>query len=201
VAQGYDLVTWTYDPLEARNAYFNLSKLRATATDYKTDYYGSMTGGPAAGLPTDRLWMEWAVKSPGVSARFELFLLRSGISWPSHIREVDLVQGAIAADVEDFQEPCSVFEPLEVRDGILAPPPETMLELDSPSLSVEVPTSLRAVRDILGHKDALYWRLAVRKAFQTYLQSGYTATGFQRREGGGRYLLVQRGREKIPRRS
>lgn len=57
--QGLDLMTWTFDPLEARNAYFNFHKLGATCASYRIDYYGSMRDAINQGLPSDRLLVEW----------------------------------------------------------------------------------------------------------------------------------------------
>ena len=61
MAQGLPLITWTYDPLETPNAYLNLHKLRAIARTYWRDVYGSNFGQLNAGLPTDRLLVEWWV--------------------------------------------------------------------------------------------------------------------------------------------
>ncbi len=59
LAQELSLITWTYDPLEAPNANLNLHKLRAVARTYWRDVYGSNFGKLNAGLPTDRLLVEW----------------------------------------------------------------------------------------------------------------------------------------------
>jgi len=60
---GYKKMVWTYDPLEARNAYFNLNKLGAYAKTYIYSYYGEMTDKLNKGLPTDRLLAEWDLAS------------------------------------------------------------------------------------------------------------------------------------------
>ncbi|MFN8456800.1 MAG: GNAT family N-acetyltransferase [Anaerolineae bacterium] len=62
IAQGLPLITWTFDPLEGPNAYLNLRKLRAVSRTYWRDVYGSDFGALNAGLPTDRLVVEWWVK-------------------------------------------------------------------------------------------------------------------------------------------
>lgn len=60
---GLDHMTWTFDPLFSRNAYFNFHKLRATSHTYALDYYG--TGSPLARLGnTDRLIVEWQFNQP-----------------------------------------------------------------------------------------------------------------------------------------
>lgn len=60
--QGLDLMTWTFDPLEGRNAYFNLHKLGAASRTYHVDAYGSMQDVLNRGLPSDRLLVEWRLR-------------------------------------------------------------------------------------------------------------------------------------------
>jgi predicted GNAT superfamily acetyltransferase len=59
--RGIRHVTWTFDPLVARNAYFNLGKLGARAGAYLPDFYGEMRDGINAGQGSDRLLVEWDV--------------------------------------------------------------------------------------------------------------------------------------------
>jgi predicted GNAT superfamily acetyltransferase len=61
--RGYPLITWTFDPLEARNAYINLHRLGVTARIYDRNHYGVMEDELNAGLATDRLEAEWRVDS------------------------------------------------------------------------------------------------------------------------------------------
>jgi predicted GNAT superfamily acetyltransferase len=56
---GYDLISWTFDPLEARNAYLNLHRLGCIARLYDRDHYGPMDDELNRGLPSDRLEAEW----------------------------------------------------------------------------------------------------------------------------------------------
>ncbi len=68
--QGLDLMTWTFDPLEARNAYFNLHKLGVVGREYREDFYGEMDDELNRGLPSDRLYVEWRLAhSPMPDAR------------------------------------------------------------------------------------------------------------------------------------
>jgi predicted GNAT superfamily acetyltransferase len=63
IAHGYELMEWTFDPLEIKNAYFNLERLGAIARRYNINQYG-VTSSPLQGfLPTDRLVAEWWLKS------------------------------------------------------------------------------------------------------------------------------------------
>ncbi len=64
LAQGLDLMTWTFDPLIARNAHLNLHKLGAISHIYYEDYYGPMDDRFNGGLPTDRLLVEWRLNGP-----------------------------------------------------------------------------------------------------------------------------------------
>ncbi len=69
LARGIDLIEWTFDPLEIRNAYFNIACLGAIARRYMPDFYGSSSSPLHANLPTDRVVAEWRLMSPHVQAR------------------------------------------------------------------------------------------------------------------------------------
>jgi predicted GNAT superfamily acetyltransferase len=62
------LICWTFDPLEFRNAYFNLNRLGAICRKYLPNFYGVTTSPLHRGLATDRLLAEWHVDSPRVAA-------------------------------------------------------------------------------------------------------------------------------------
>jgi predicted GNAT superfamily acetyltransferase len=62
-------ITWTFDPLVARNAHFNLVKLGADVVEYCVDFYGAMDDGLNAGQGSDRLLVSWDVRAPVGSAR------------------------------------------------------------------------------------------------------------------------------------
>ena len=67
IARGYELMEWTFDPLEIKNSYFNLERLGAIARRYNVNQYG-ITNSPLQGsLPTDRLVAEWWMKSRRVA--------------------------------------------------------------------------------------------------------------------------------------
>ncbi len=65
--RGIELVEWTFDPLETKNAYFNLMRLGAIARRYLPNCYGITTSPLHGGLPTDRLVAEWWLRSPRVA--------------------------------------------------------------------------------------------------------------------------------------
>jgi predicted GNAT superfamily acetyltransferase len=62
------LIVWTFDPLEIRNAHFNLNRLGAIARKYLPNLYGLTTSSLHLGLPTDRLLAEWQLDSDRVMA-------------------------------------------------------------------------------------------------------------------------------------
>ena len=55
---GFSSVTWTFDPLVARNANFNINKLKAEVVDYYPNFYGSMEDELNAGDESDRLFVK-----------------------------------------------------------------------------------------------------------------------------------------------
>jgi predicted GNAT superfamily acetyltransferase len=64
---GIDYIEWTFDPLRAKNAYFNIVRLGAIARRYCPDYYGPIRNRLQRRLPSDRLIAEWPLKSPRVN--------------------------------------------------------------------------------------------------------------------------------------
>jgi len=66
LARGIDLMEWTFDPLEIKNAHLNIARLGAIARRYMGDFYGPSTSPLQGGLPTDRLVAEWWLRSERV---------------------------------------------------------------------------------------------------------------------------------------
>lgn len=66
LARGFELMEWTFDPLEIKNAYLNIEKLGAIARRYSINQYGITTSPLHGGLPSDRLIAEWWMKSDRV---------------------------------------------------------------------------------------------------------------------------------------
>lgn len=164
MAQGLPLITWTYDPLEGPNAHLNLHKLRAISRTYWRDLYGSEFGALNAGLPTDRLVVEW-------------WLEGAWLKREQKNREVE----AEARPIFDIE-----------GTGLDRRIASTRLDLDAPLLYLETLADLHPVKE--ANLDlALDWRLKVRQAFETYFARGYIAVDFHSRfEDGQRrngYLL------------
>jgi predicted GNAT superfamily acetyltransferase len=63
------LVEWTFDPLELKNAWFNIERLGATVRTYLPNQYGTMGSAQTGWLPSDRLLAEWNLDSERVVAR------------------------------------------------------------------------------------------------------------------------------------
>jgi predicted GNAT superfamily acetyltransferase len=63
LSRGIGLIEWTFDPLQGRNAYFNICRLGAVCCRYLVDVYGFTSSPLHAGLPTDRLVAEWHLSS------------------------------------------------------------------------------------------------------------------------------------------
>ncbi len=91
--RGINLVEWTFDPLELKNAYFNFVRLGAVARRLIPNCYGITPSPLHAGIPTDRLVAEWWLDSARVKAILEGAPLAGKgvterISLPSNIGEI-----------------------------------------------------------------------------------------------------------------
>jgi predicted GNAT superfamily acetyltransferase len=73
LAHGFELIEWTFDPLEIKNAWLNIERLGAIARRYNLNQYGISSSPLQGGLPTDRLVAEWWLRSERVEA-----LLKTG---------------------------------------------------------------------------------------------------------------------------
>ncbi len=107
LGRGISSITWTFDPLVRRNAWFNLAKLGATGVEYLVDFYGPMRDGVNGGESSDRLFTRWeltaapaavAVGSDAVVVLDE----RDGLPWipPTAATETSTLLIRLPADVE-----------------------------------------------------------------------------------------------------
>jgi len=166
--QGVGLITWTFDPLESRNAHFNLNKLGCVATTYLINYYGSLRDERNRGLPTDRFLCEWHLRAPRVEGR-----LARGYSPPGS----ELVRELPRA--------------LDAETGMDLPRPRgAMLGLEANRIIVEIPSDFQGLkaRDL---ELARAWRLATREVLSHYMGRGYLAVGLLR-DGDRSFLLLER---------
>ena len=66
LARGIELIEWTFDPMELKNAFLNIEKLGAIVRRYNQNQYGHTASPLHGGLPTDRCYAEWWIDSPRV---------------------------------------------------------------------------------------------------------------------------------------
>jgi len=71
LGRGIELIEWTFDPLEIKNAYLNIEKLGAISRRYNINQYGITSSPLQGGLPSDRLIAEWWLKSNRVRTLLE----------------------------------------------------------------------------------------------------------------------------------
>ena len=91
--RGINLIEWTFDPLQLKNAHFNIERLGAIVRHYIPNLYGRTSSPLHAGLPTDRLVAEWWVRSQrvenilaGVRRAERSGYLRIGV--PANMRDI-----------------------------------------------------------------------------------------------------------------
>lgn len=162
--RGIGTITWTYDPLVSRNAYFNLVKLGACATAYLVDFYGEMDDGLNAGHGTDRLWTNWELATASRAAA-------------ARARQVDLeVSELVAAGQVRLKrgpdgEPAS-SGPVSVRAPFVCAAP-----IDIEAMRATDPTRARS------------WRRAMREVLEPALAEGLRVAGYCR---SGWYLVTAR---------
>jgi predicted GNAT superfamily acetyltransferase len=94
LARGIELIEWTFDPLEIKNAYLNIEKLGAIARRYNINQYGITSSPLQGGLPSDRLIAEWWLKSERVES-----LLSTGKN-PAFDRETEI---EVPAQIYDWK--------------------------------------------------------------------------------------------------
>jgi predicted GNAT superfamily acetyltransferase len=104
LARGIALIEWTFDPLELKNAFFNVERLGAVVRRYSENQYGD-TGSPlTGGLPTDRCYAEWWIDSPRVHAvlagQGTSAAARERISLPANIAEIRSKNNGRAREIQ-----------------------------------------------------------------------------------------------------
>ena len=171
LAEGMDLIEWTFDPLQAMNAHFNFAKLGGIAEEYAANFYGESTSALHRGTPTDRLVLSWKITEPHVVRRLEQSpVLRARAHEVSEAPVVNTTR----------------------MDGQWREVTAINLALDDRRVWIEIPTGFTDMQQHAPER-ALRWRLALRQMFEHYLGTGYRAVDFvlQREAGFGRYLLAR----------
>lgn len=172
LAQGYELIEWTYDPLQAMNAHLNFTKLGVVAEEYHRNVYGESTSVLHKGTPTDRLVAQWWIAKPHVARR----VAPAGESIPVTTHELS------------DAAPINVTRPAQAWLANT----DVFLARDERRLTLEIPmgfTDMQREAPAL----ALEWRLQTREVFETYFAKGYRVVDFylDRPHHRGRYLLAK----------
>jgi len=153
--RGLRLVSWTFDPLQARNAALNLHCLGAVATECLPDFYGPTTSALHHGLPTDRLLVRWELDSPSVVRRCE--------------------EGATSLS------PQAVLALAAVNDvaweGALPVSSPPRVDLEASSLRLEIPGRWDDLCRFAPER-AREWQAHVTRALGAYFERGYRAVDF-----------------------
>jgi predicted GNAT superfamily acetyltransferase len=176
IAMGIHEMTWTFDPLQSRNAHFNFAKLGVISDTYKVDFYGPETSSLLHRNGTDRLWVRWILNSRRVRDR----LASKGTN-----------ARAEGLDAMKLLAPLVRFDP-SGRPGRA----DLAESLGRQRVSIEIPGDILEVeRADMGL--AREWRDATRWAFRETVKAGFVVAEFCRsirgQQGPGAYLL-QRGK-------
>jgi chorismate synthase len=171
--QGIEIVAWTMDPLEARNARFNFGKLGAYTRTYYRDFYGAMPDKLNQGLPSDRIYVEWPIGHERTYRRLR------GEDTPASLEDAEREDVAYLLRA-DGDRPAALAETTKASH-----------------LLVEIPRAFQELK-ARDPKLALEWRLAGRGAFERAFGEGYAAVEFLRAaDGRGAYLLVPQPRREL----
>src|SRR5690606_18798460 len=71
MAAGFELMEWTFDPLQALNAHLNFYRLGVTCDEYARNLYGESSSALHRGTPTDRFVVQWRLRDQHVQRRIE----------------------------------------------------------------------------------------------------------------------------------
>jgi predicted GNAT superfamily acetyltransferase len=167
LARGVEITRWTFDPLQARNGYLNLSRLGAVARAYGRDYYEHSDSPLHAHIGTDRLIVTWELASERVSRR---------------------LAGHESPPGRDDVEHLPLLNPLLSEDPLECADPHDLP--DVAAVRIAVPSDINAIRD----RDpdlALRWRLRTRAAFEAALNRGLEVRELVRAGNVGWYLLTR----------
>ncbi len=164
IAQGFDCIRWTFDPLQRGNANFNIHRLGCVCNQYHNDFYGEITDGLNRGLPTDRFEVEWWLNS----SRVQAYATRM-------IRKRDVGLGSddfVVLSTGEHGEPAQVAWP----------------DAGCMRVLVEIPADINELRHSAVHT-ALNWRMTTREVFSELFAQGFVVTDIVRlaRSGDWQY--------------
>ena len=167
LSQGITEMTWTFDPLQSLNAYFNFGRLGVVSDQYLVDFYGTDAASFLHQNGTDRLWVRWLLASRHVVERLE-----------NSVSESDNQPAKALIELGENNTP--LVHDLELKDS-------------SDDVAIEIPTDIRSIEQ-QDPKTAEAWRSATRSAFTEAFSAGYLATEFMRGDTSGRYVLTRDSR-------
>ncbi len=156
--QGLHLITWTYDPLESKNANLNIAKLGAVCNTYLRDYYGELQDDLNRGLATDRFQVDWWIASRRVDTR--LIKQRAPLQLHHYLDAGALILNPVTWDDHDLPV-CT--EPIELL------PPDRFL--------VEFPADFQAIKRA-DNASAIMWRSQLRRICETAFASGFAVIDY-----------------------
>lgn len=158
LAQGLELVAWTYDPLESLNANLNIGKLGVVCTTYFRDLYGEIRDELNVGLSTDRFQAEWWIASQRVVRR-----LTSG----GYTTSFDAI----------LESGAQLLNPATVGPDGLVRPSSGFSEPTAETVLVEIPAHVQSIK-ATDMALARQWRAHTRQIFERCFAAGYTVTDF-----------------------
>ena len=178
LAQGLDLIEWTYDPLQVPNAHLNFARLGVVAEEYLENVYGMSGSALHQGAPTDRFIAAWNITSPHVERR--IAKIAAPVAVMPVLRDVSLTSVAVVNKTCSEGEWC-------------IPTGEPDLAREDARLFVEIPPRFGEMLQQAPAR-ALEWRHVTRRIFTSYFARKYRVVDFllNRDTGGGRYLLEKR---------
>lgn len=182
LAQGLDLVEWTYDPLMAPNAHLNFARLGVVAEEYLVNVYGASGSVLHHGAPTDRFIAAWNVATPHVQRR----IAKEAAVKADPVQAMLSVRDAAVADAP-------LLNPTVDQAGWLAPAGAADLTREEDRLLVAIPgrygDMLQQAPDL-----AMTWRMQTREIFTTYFARGYRCVDFllNREQGRGVYVMEKK---------
>jgi len=168
---GVEEVCWTFDPLVARNAFFNFNRLGVSAEEYVVDMYGPGNESELfRGLGTDRLIVVWRIAKEFIKSTLD---------------------GRLSLNSRPYAKAPTLVS-REVEDDPTSPPVLTK-DVHEERIRIEIPPDIHLVRDTSASA-ASAWRKMTRTAFQSALSNHYEIAGFYRDEASGRcfYCLHKR---------
>lgn len=155
---GIRLVTWSYDPLQSRNANLNIRRLGAVCQHYYVNYYGDMRDGINVGHPSDRFKAEWWITSNRVVERMEG--QRGALDLAHFIAGGARSVNSATLGKNNFPHPS-----------------ESPAALEGAVILMEIPPDIHALREHDADL-ALAWRMHTRELFEKAFGKGYLVTDF-----------------------